>query len=169
MTGEIQPGDRAPAPGELALVQSFINSHYDLEVEHGADLFATPDALAAWLRRRGLLGSGESLEAADARSARAVREALRSIAGANGDPDRSAPRHAIAALDGAARGVAVGIRFTGGEPRFVAASGAGLGGATPAQSSLSTVPGGSASAVNQASNTTGAANTGTLTAPARRA
>jgi len=126
MTGEIQPGDRAPAPGELALVQSFINSHYDLEVEHGADLFATPDALAAWLRRRGLLGSGESLEAADARSARAVREALRSIAGANGDPDRSAPRHAIAALDGAARGVAVGIRFTGGEPRFVAASGAGL-------------------------------------------
>ena len=105
MTGEIQPGDRAPAPGELALVQSFINSHYDLEVEHGADLFATPDALAAWLRRRGLLGSGESLEAADA---------------------RSAPRHAIAALDGAARGVAVGIRFTGGEPRFVAASGAGL-------------------------------------------
>ncbi len=45
MAGEsafsVQPGGRRPAPSELALVQAFINSHYDLEVNHGAELFAT--------------------------------------------------------------------------------------------------------------------------------
>jgi Putative stress-induced transcription regulator len=58
MAGERQPGGRAPAPGELALVQAFINSHYDLEFDHGADLLGTPTALARWLRRYGLLPSG---------------------------------------------------------------------------------------------------------------
>src|SRR5437588_5866511 len=119
MTGEIQPGDRAPAPGELALVQAFINSHYDLEFEHGADLFATPDALAAWLRRRELLAPGESVRLADVRRAVAVREALRAAARVNGGAEAGPPDRAVGVLDRAARGVAVELSFAGGAPRFV--------------------------------------------------
>ena len=53
-----QPGGRPPAPGELALVQAFINSFFDLEGEWGADLFATPGRLAGWMSERGLLPAG---------------------------------------------------------------------------------------------------------------
>ena len=132
MTGETasspQPGGRVPAPGELALVQAFINSHYDLELEHGADLLATPARLAAWMRRRELLGRSEadSLGVGDLRRAVAVREALRAIAMANGGADPRMPRDAVAALDRAARGVAIGLRFTPDGPRFTAGSAAGL-------------------------------------------
>src|SRR5438067_7243782 len=104
-----QPGGRAPAPGELALVQAFINSHFDLEVDHGADLFATPRELAEWLRRRELLAPGEPMGRADARRAVAVREALRSLASANADAGSDPPEAALAALDDAGRGATVEI------------------------------------------------------------
>ncbi len=113
MTGETQPGGRPPAPGELALVQAFINSHYDLELEHGADLFATPGALAVWLRRRGLLGRSENVTGSDARRAVAVREALRAVARENGAPDPGRLETALDALDEAGRGP----RWRCGSPR----------------------------------------------------
>ncbi len=120
----IQPGARLPAPGDLALVQSFINSHYDLEFEHGADLFATPAALAAWLTRRGLLTG--TLTDADVRRAIAVREGLRALARANGDLAPPRPAVTLAVLNEAARGAPVELRFADDGPRFVAAAGAGL-------------------------------------------
>ena len=46
-----QPGGRSPAPGRLGLVQAFVNSHYDIEGEHGAELLSSPEALAGWLSR----------------------------------------------------------------------------------------------------------------------
>jgi predicted RNA-binding Zn ribbon-like protein len=122
MTGETQPGGRASAPGELALVQAFINSHYDLELDHGADLFAAPQALARWLRARDLLAPGESIGPADARRAVAVREALRAVAGANGDGPATRPEQALAALDAAGRGAAVKIRFAADGPSFAPAA-----------------------------------------------
>jgi Putative stress-induced transcription regulator len=64
----VQPGLRPPAPGDLALVQSFVNSHYDLEFSHGADLFATPGALTGWLTRRGLLSGSETCARSPART-----------------------------------------------------------------------------------------------------
>ena len=126
MTGETQPGGRPPAPGELALVQAFINSHYDLELEHGADLFATPEALAAWLSRRGLVGDGGAVSRRDARRAVAVREALRAVAQANG-AERPGRRleAALVALDEAGRGPEVEVRFGVTGPRLVPAAGAG--------------------------------------------
>ncbi|HEY1593613.1 MAG TPA: CGNR zinc finger domain-containing protein [Solirubrobacteraceae bacterium] len=121
MTGETQPGGRRPAPGELALVQAFINSHYDLELEHGADLFATPETLTAWLRRRGLLAAGESVGLGDARRAVTVREALRTVAQANEKQDKGGLETALVALDEVGGGCEVEVRFGERGPRLVPA------------------------------------------------
>lgn len=114
-----QPGGRDPAPGELALVQAFINTHYDLELEHGADLFATPAALEAWMARRGL-SDAVSVTDADLRRAVAVREGLRALAGTSG---AVAARDRVAALEElnrAARGAALEVRFSDtGKPSLV--------------------------------------------------
>jgi predicted RNA-binding Zn ribbon-like protein len=128
MAFSMQPGGRVPAPGELGFVQAFINSHYDLEFEHGVDLFGTPDRLAAWLGPRDLIGARESaaLDARDVRRAIRLREALRSIARANGDPSSGAPADALGALDRAARGVAIVVRFTPAGPRFTGAGTVGI-------------------------------------------
>jgi predicted RNA-binding Zn ribbon-like protein len=109
-----QPGSREPAPGELALVQSFINSHYDLEFEHGADLFASTAALARWLERRGLLGgAADSLSQRDVRRALAVREGLRALAKGN------AAGLGLAGLNEAAAGAAIEVRFSPSGPSCV--------------------------------------------------
>jgi predicted RNA-binding Zn ribbon-like protein len=114
-----QPGRRPGAPGELALVQSFINSHYDLEVDHGADLFATPAALGRWLARRGF-GAERSLTSADVRRAAAVREGLRALV--RGD----AGARQLMELNAAAGGAAIEVRFAEAGPRLVAAPGGAL-------------------------------------------
>jgi predicted RNA-binding Zn ribbon-like protein len=84
---------RAPAPGALALVEAFENT---VDLESGEDELATPEALAAWLAARGLLGEGEGERLTEADRARAVsaREALRALLLANGGspPDPEAPR-----------------------------------------------------------------------------
>jgi predicted RNA-binding Zn ribbon-like protein len=121
----VQPGDRPPAPGELALVQAFINSHFDLEFSHGADLFATPAALGAWLGRRGLRAPSQP-SGADLARALAVREGLRALAGQNGNGSAAGEAAAVAALDEAATGVAVEVRFADGGPRLHPVGEAGL-------------------------------------------
>lgn len=130
MTGEKssrQPGGRAPAPGELALVQAFINTHYDLEYEHGAELLGDPDALQRWLRRKRLLEPhGDRLGPAELRRALAVRELLRELARGNGRA--RSPRFPLAELDFLAEGAAVEVRFTRAGPRFVAPRDSGFDG-----------------------------------------
>jgi predicted RNA-binding Zn ribbon-like protein len=111
-----QPGSRERAPGELALVQSFINSHYDLEFEHGADLFDTPAALGRWLERRRLT-AWSAFTDRDLDRAVAVREGLRALARGSGEP---------ADLNGAAEGAAVELRFAEGGPQFVPGAGGPL-------------------------------------------
>jgi len=110
-----QPGGRPPAPGELALVQAFINSHFDLEFTWGADLLATPRSLARWLERRALLAAGRELTRHDVRRAIALREGLRELA-------RGSPT----ALNHAASGIPVELRFTAAEPHLVAGAASGL-------------------------------------------
>jgi Putative stress-induced transcription regulator len=112
MAGERQPGGRAPAPGELALVQAFINSHYDLELDHGAELLATPAALARWLRWHHLLDGAGRLSEADLVTMVEFRETLRRLASANIDGASGDP----GALDRFAAGAPVEIRFDGGMP-----------------------------------------------------
>ncbi len=129
-----QPGGRDRAPGELALVQSFINSHYDLVLEHGRDLLATPADLEDWLAQRGMIDRGHrSLGCEDLRRAVAVREGLRTLA-RPGEPvsvGEGAPAGTpgiYAELNAAARGAPVEIRFSESGASFVEAHpGAPLG------------------------------------------
>ena len=107
----VQPGGRSPAPGELALVQAFINSFFDLEVERGADLFATPDRLAAWLAARGLLPARTTLRARDRTRAITVREGLRGLAADNNDASEVIPAASLAELNRAAAGARVEVRL----------------------------------------------------------
>ena len=74
-----QPGGRAPAPGDLALVQAFINSNYDLEYDHGVELLESPEALTAWLRRRRLVDREARATKADLERAITLRESLREL------------------------------------------------------------------------------------------
>jgi predicted RNA-binding Zn ribbon-like protein len=145
MTGEgletdraaVQPGGRPPAPGELAVVQAFINSFFDLEGEWGMDLFATPDRLSRWLADRGLVPAGTPLRARDRTRAITVREGLRGLAGANNDAwelvgadelilaGEADPATSLSELNRAAGGAGVEVRLQTDGPRF-AATGVGL-------------------------------------------
>ena len=145
MTGEglgldrtaAQPGGRPPAPGELAIVQGFINSFFDLEGEWGADLFATPDRLARWLVDRGLVAAGTTLRARDRTRALTVREGLRGLAAANNEAwelvpaqelvlaGEADPATSLADLNRAAGGARVEVHLDPDGPRF-AATGTGL-------------------------------------------
>jgi predicted RNA-binding Zn ribbon-like protein len=115
----VQPGGREPAPGDLFLVQAFINTHYDLVADHGAELLATPAGAARWLRRHRLLARTGTVGPQELRRLCSVREALRELAGAN----RAATAgSAIDTINAAARGAAVELRFSAEGPRFIAAA-----------------------------------------------
>src|SRR5947209_16992397 len=73
----VQPGGRPPAPGELVLLQAFLNSHYDLEGDHGAELLATPAAARQWLVSHQLLDRAAELDEPARGRLLALREALR--------------------------------------------------------------------------------------------
>ena len=125
MTVPVQPGGRPAAPGDLALVQAFVNSHFDLEGDHGAELFATPSGLAEWLAQRGLIPAGTTLGRRDLERAVATREGLRGLAAANNGTGAADEAGARSALDQAARGARVEVRFGSDGPCFTA-TGAGL-------------------------------------------
>lgn len=113
---ELQPGNRAPAPGDLGLAQAFANTFWDLE-RGRPERLRSPSALAAWLRARGLIGSGVRLHENDLRRALDAREGLRALLFANSgaDPDRDA----IARLNAALHGASVTIRLhAAAKPEF---------------------------------------------------
>lgn len=102
----LQSGGRRPAPGRLGLVQAFVNSHFSLEHDRGADLLATPEELAAWMRARAL-PAGDP-ERRDRERAVAAREALRALLAEHNGAARDPDAHAV--LASAARGSVVGLR-----------------------------------------------------------
>jgi predicted RNA-binding Zn ribbon-like protein len=114
MAGETQPGGRRPAPGDLAIVQAFINSHFDLEVEHGADLLSSPAELGRWLSRHGLRRSARGLSLADLAVMLELRVVLREVAAGHSD---------AAALNRFASGAPVELRFEGAGAGFTLATG----------------------------------------------
>lgn len=85
---ERQPGGRAPAPDRLRLVQSFVNSRWDLD-RNLEEQLSTPAALAGWLAARRLLDPGARIGSAGLERALDVREGLRELLfvnnGATGD------------------------------------------------------------------------------------
>jgi len=111
-----QAGGREPAPGELGLVQAFVNSHYDLERDEGGELFHSPSALTRWLRSRGLLEASRSLTRTELRRALDVREGLRAMLAANNGVDWDAD--AVARLNHAASRPGVVIQFRPDGPSF---------------------------------------------------
>jgi predicted RNA-binding Zn ribbon-like protein len=81
-----QPAGRAPAPEPLDLVQDFVNSEVPVWEQ---DDIATPDALAAWLRSRRLLGDGATVDRGALGRARTLRAVLRELARRNAHPEET--------------------------------------------------------------------------------
>ena len=108
-------GSRDPAPGDLALVQAFVNT---LDSDNGLRQIETlraPEDLERWLRERDLLAGG-AIGDAELRRARELRRALRALllanTGAELDPS------AIDVQNRAARRAPSSLRFRadGAEP-----------------------------------------------------
>jgi predicted RNA-binding Zn ribbon-like protein len=113
-----QPGGREPAPGALALVQGFLNTHYDLTAEQGGEALVHPEALATWLAGHDLLARDARLGARDLERAVAVREGLRALAFANND--RPLDEAAVERFRAASAGAVTGVMIEPGGPRFTA-------------------------------------------------
>jgi predicted RNA-binding Zn ribbon-like protein len=126
-----QPGGRQPAPGALALVQSFINTHFDLERDHGAELLSSAAAFADWLRRAGLIDRGTEVGDRDLVRALTLRESLRTLArvGTREALGSSLARERLNAVAAEAR---IEVRFAPEGPWFIGAPGAGVDGAVGA-------------------------------------
>ncbi len=93
-----------PAPGELRLVQDFLNS---ADLEAGTDELARPEGLADWLDRHSLLAAVEELEARDTHRAIEFRERFRTMVAAG----EAATREMGAAVDRAAVRALLRSRF----------------------------------------------------------
>jgi predicted RNA-binding Zn ribbon-like protein len=76
----VEPGDRAPAPGPLRLVQLFVNTN---DLEGGPELLPDAAALRAWMTERGLLGPDEPVSDDDHARAIELREAIRELVSAH--------------------------------------------------------------------------------------
>jgi predicted RNA-binding Zn ribbon-like protein len=114
-----QPGGRDPAPGGLALVQAFVNTHFDL-ASGGGEMLASAQSLHAWLSARGLLERSSGVDARGLDRVLAVREGLRALAFANNAQELD--HGAVAAMREASAAATTGIRVEPGGARFVVAS-----------------------------------------------
>ena len=106
-----QPGERKSAPGDLELVQSFVNT---LDIEDKIEKLDSPDSLRGWLAEHGLVGEREPVSEADFAQAIALREAIRKLLLANNGAELDPA--AVETLNNAARGAELTVRFDqGGE------------------------------------------------------
>jgi predicted RNA-binding Zn ribbon-like protein len=72
--------DRDPAPGQLRVVQEFVNTN---DIEADRERFASPGALREWLAENGLLDPAVPASSEELRNAIELREALRALAAAH--------------------------------------------------------------------------------------
>jgi predicted RNA-binding Zn ribbon-like protein len=107
------PGERAPAPGRLRLVQRFVNT---VDYEHGREMLSDPARLGAVLAELGLLEPAANVSGADLERARAVRSALRSLALANNGG--AATRDELLILEKASAAGGLVVTFDGGAARL---------------------------------------------------
>lgn len=77
-----------PAPGELALVQAFVNT---LNVESGRDKLETPESLGGWLVERGLMAAGETVSEEEHGRVLEFREAVRALLEAHNGEEVGGP------------------------------------------------------------------------------
>ena len=105
-SGSPQPGGRVAAPGRLGLLQAFVNTHFDLVGERGADLLAAPAGLRDWMADQDLLPGRTHITAADLERVLVIREGLRSLIA---DRDHADPS---ASLNQALAGASLEVRMT---------------------------------------------------------
>jgi predicted RNA-binding Zn ribbon-like protein len=72
--------ERETAPGEVGLVQAFVNT---VDLQDGPELLTDPNTLGAWLVARALMEPDQAVSESDLKHALAVREAMRGIIGGN--------------------------------------------------------------------------------------
>src|SRR5579884_4084596 len=110
-----QPGGRPPAPGELVLLQSFLNSHFDLVGEWGADLLAEPERLRAWLSGRRLIDAAIARpRSAQVQGVIALREGLREMARRNRDLGVAIDPTALGRMNAALARASIGFKVDSG-------------------------------------------------------
>lgn len=97
---------REPAPGELALVQAFVNT---VDLEDGTERLRDRGCLRAWLLEHDLIPSGVAVSDADLRLVLQVREALRALAMENSGGEAS--HQSVDTLNRAAESARLAIRF----------------------------------------------------------
>ena len=73
-------GDRETAPGDLGLIQAFVNT---LDLMPLSDELKNPNTLQAWLVAKHLLEPDEPVTEQEWKHALAVREAIRNVVGGN--------------------------------------------------------------------------------------
>ena len=121
-----QPGGRPAAPGVVGLLQAFLNTHFDLVTEHGADLLATRARGRHWLSEAGLLAPGEKITRADLDRLRRVREALRELVavgqGSGVKPSATDAR----AINDVLTGATIELRFTALGPELIPVGGSAV-------------------------------------------
>jgi predicted RNA-binding Zn ribbon-like protein len=132
-TAEAQPGGRDTAPGALALVQSFLNTRWNLDRDLEEQL-DSPEALARWLKQHDLLERGRALRQAELKRALDVREGLRALLFVNNGG--KADRAAIDRLDRALGRLTLGIELGAGEGPGLVPRGSGLDGALASMASI---------------------------------
>ncbi len=115
-------------------MQAFINTHFDLELERGADLLAAPESLVAWLKAHRLADPGVAADECDLERMLALREGLRDLARVNGNgkgdgairrDERNRlrlPRGPLAAINRAVHGAGVEVELGPEGPRFLPAA-----------------------------------------------
>jgi hypothetical protein len=111
-----EPGGRKPAPGALALVQAFMNTHYDRARKRGGETLVSADVLYDWLRAHQLIAHG-CLGEHDLQRAMAIREGLRALALANNGHDLDAS--AVDAMRRASAGAASELRIEPDGPQLI--------------------------------------------------
>lgn len=106
--------DRQRAAGDIGLVQAFVNT---VDLQDGPEEFTDPNTLRAWLVANGLLDGSQQVDGPDLRHAIALREAIRSVIGANSG-SKVYPVD-IATLNEAAAASGLRMRFgADGKPRL---------------------------------------------------
>lgn len=99
-----------PAPGDLLLVQEFVNT---LDVETGEDCLGHPALASAWLVQAGLLEREEALADEALDRLKAIREAIRSMLLCN--TYGKADRRGLTLINREAKEGPLAVQFTDGD------------------------------------------------------
>jgi predicted RNA-binding Zn ribbon-like protein len=98
--------DRETAPGDVGLIQAFVNT---VDLQGGPEELSDSNTLKTWLVAKGLMDGAHLVDAADLKHAIALREAIRNAIGRNSG-SQVYPVD-IATLNGAATASGLRMRF----------------------------------------------------------